>query len=143
MDKAAVSLERAVRRALCSVPHLDGTEASEIFVKAYGGKVILAGIVSTDEARDVALRAASEVPGVLRLRNKLRTDTELTQAVRDRLRAYPVTASVSIEPMVFRGVAELRGRAPYDAQLAAIKIARAIAGIRDVVNEMELSTMGT
>jgi osmotically-inducible protein OsmY len=136
----AGGLEHAVRRALCSVPYLTEYEASEIRVKAFGGDVILAGVVSTNEVRGLALRAASEVPGVLHVQNKLRTDTELTDALRDRLRSNPVTTIASIEPEVVRGVAELRGSAPYDAQLAAIKMGRGLDGIRDVVNHLQLST---
>jgi osmotically-inducible protein OsmY len=77
---------------------------------------------------------------VLHVQNKLRTDTELTDALRDRLRSNPVTTIASIEPEVVRGVAELRGSAPYDAQLAAIKMGRGLDGIRDVVNHLQLSS---
>jgi osmotically-inducible protein OsmY len=139
--KATVTgLEHAVKGALSAVSRLKEFEAPRINVKAYGGEVILAGIVSTNEVRRLAERVASEVAGVLEVRNKLLTDAELTRALQDVLRSNPITTVASIEPVVFDGVAELRGAATYDAQLAAIKMARALDGIRDVVNRMQLST---
>ena len=137
-ERITGGLEDAVRRALLRVPHPTESEASEIRIQVYGGEVILAGIVSTNEARDRMLRVASEVSGVLHVRNKLRTDNELMQALRDRLRSNPITAVAAIEPVVFRGVVELRGSAPYDAQIAAIKMARGTDGVRDVVNALQL-----
>jgi osmotically-inducible protein OsmY len=133
-------LERALRRALDGDPRLKDIETSDVFVKTYGGEVILAGIVSTNEGRALVLQVASQVPGVRHVRNKLRTDAELAKALRDRLRSSPVTAIASIEVTILRGVAELRGPAPYDAQIAAIKMARGVDGIRDVVNHLQLST---
>jgi osmotically-inducible protein OsmY len=139
-ERAVGGLEDAVRHALRRVPPLRDAENSELRVKAYGGEVIVAGIVSTDEVRDLVLRVAANVPGVRIVRNKLLTDAELTCAVRESLRADPITAIASIEPVVVRGVAELRGSAAYDAQLAALKIARGVEGIRDVVNRLQLSS---
>jgi osmotically-inducible protein OsmY len=138
-QKAVDGLEHAVRQALLSVPRLR-FEAQRIRVKTYGGDVVLAGTVCTDDVRELALRVVSRVPGVLKVRNKIRTDTELTRALRNVLRSSPHTAVASIEPNVVDGVAELRGAAPYDAQLAAIKMALAIDGIRDVANYLQLST---
>jgi osmotically-inducible protein OsmY len=138
-EHAAGDLEHAVRLALNRAPHLEESEASEILVKVYGGDVILAGIVSTDQVRDLALHVAARVPGVQRVLSKLRTDSELTRALRSRLCSNPITVIARIEACVFHGVAELRGSAPYDAQLAAIKMARAIGGIRNVVNHLQLS----
>jgi osmotically-inducible protein OsmY len=59
--------------------------------------------------------------------------------LREALRTSPLTACFSIEPVVREGVAELRGGASYDAQLAAIEIARAIDSIRDVANDVEVT----
>ena len=137
--KAVGDLEHAVRHALFSLPGFKDFEAPGILVKAFGGEVVVAGIVSTNEARQLALRVVSAVPGVLQVRNKLRTDTELTAALRDALCTSPLTARFPIEPVVRDGVAELRGGASYDAQLAAIKAAQAIDGIRDVANYLQLS----
>jgi osmotically-inducible protein OsmY len=139
-QKAVDGLEHAVRRALLGVPRFKDFDATRIRIKAYRGEVVLAGIVSTNEARELALRVVSEVPGVLQVRNKLRTDTELTLALRDALRSSPLMEVASIEPTVFDGVAELRGTATYDAQLAAMKMARGIDGIRDVANYLQFST---
>jgi hypothetical protein len=60
--------------------------------------------------------------------------------VGESLRSNPLTAIASVDAAVFDGVAELRGFATYDGQLAAIKMARAIDGIRDVANHLQLST---
>jgi osmotically-inducible protein OsmY len=138
--KAAGSLEGEVRSALQCDPRLKDVDTSEVRVKAYGGEVILAGVVSTVEARALVLHVASQVRGVHRVRNKLRTDVELATALRDRLSANPITAIASIDATVRRGVAELSGLAQYDAQIAAIKMARATDGIRDVVNRLQLSS---
>jgi osmotically-inducible protein OsmY len=128
---AGGAIEGVVKRALYADPRLRDFDAPRIHVAVDRDEVSLTGAVSTSEARYLAGRVA-EVPGVSRVRNELRTDADLTQALRAALAGYPGTADLARDSLVFHGVAELRGRATYNAQLLAKKMASAIDGVQDV-----------
>ena len=98
------------------------------------GEVRLTGAVGTSKHRDLVERLVAEVRGVTRVQNELRTDPDLTNALRMALAGDARTADLARESIVFHGVAELRGRATYDAQLAAEKMANAIDGVRDTAD---------
>jgi osmotically-inducible protein OsmY len=125
------AIERAVKRALDGDRRLRDFDTPRIHVTVDRDEVCLTGAVSTSEVRDLAGWVA-EVPGVSRVRNELRTDADLTKALRAALAGHPRTADLARDSIVFHGVAELRGRATYDAQLLAKKMASAIAGVHDV-----------
>lgn len=128
---AGRAIEGAVKRALYGVPRLRDVEAPRIHVSVDRDEVRLTGAVSTSEARDLVGQVA-EVPGVSRVRNELRTDADLTKALRTALAGHPRTSDLARDSIVLHGVAELRGRATYDALLLAKKMASAIDGVRDV-----------
>ena len=131
---AVGAIEGAVNRALHRDPRLRDFEAPRIHVHVDRDEIRLSGAVSTSDARDLAKRLAAEVPGVTRVRNEVRTDADLTKALQTTLAGNPGTADLARESIVFHGVAELRGRATYDAQLAAKKMASAIDGVSDVAD---------
>jgi len=128
------TIEDAVNRALYGDPLLRDCDAPRIHVSVDRGEVRLTGAVSTSEHRDLAERLVAEVRGVTRVQNELRTDADLTNALRMALAGDARTADLARESIVFHGVAELRGRATYDAQLAAEKMANAIDGVRDTAD---------
>lgn len=128
------AIEDAVHRALLSDPQLHDFEAPRIHVSEDRGEVRLTGSVSISQERNLAERLAAKVEGVTGVRNELRTDEELTKALRTALVGDPRTADLARDSIVFHGVAELQGRATYDAQLAAEKMASAIDGVRDVAD---------
>jgi osmotically-inducible protein OsmY len=138
-EPTADSIEWSVRRALYGDPRLRDLDAPRIRITANeSGDVILAGAVSTAGAREWAEHIAREVPHVTAVRNDLRIDSELTKQLRARLAADPRLQALAKDSVVFQGRAELRGPATYDAQLAAIKMAKAIDGVRGVDNYMQL-----
>jgi osmotically-inducible protein OsmY len=97
-------------------------------------EIRLTGAVNTREARDLAGRLAAALPGVTHVRNELRTDADLTKELQTALAGHPGTADLARDWIVFDGVAELEGRATYDGQLAAKKMASAIDDVRDVAD---------
>ena len=128
------AIEGAANRALYGDPRLPDFERPRIHVSVDRGGVRLTGAVSTSKARDLAEWLVAGVPRVTRVRNDLRTDADLTKALQSALARNPRTADLARDSIVFQGVAELRGRATYDAQLAATKMASAIDGVWDVVD---------
>jgi len=133
---AVVTVESAVTRTLYGDLRLRDFDAPRIRVSVDDHEVHLTGGVSTREARELAERLAAGVRGVTRVRNELRTDADLTKALRTALAGNPGTADLARDSIVFQGVADLQGRATYDGQLAAKKIASAIDGVRDVADHM-------
>jgi osmotically-inducible protein OsmY len=121
-------------------PTLRDFEAPRIRIRVGGvGEVILAGAVSTREARDLVEQVALNVKGIVTVRNELRTDGDLTKQLRNMLEADPRTLELAKDSVVFQGMAELRGSATYDAQVAAMKMAEAIDGVRGVANYAQLA----
>jgi osmotically-inducible protein OsmY len=127
-------IEGAVNEAVTGDPRLRDFEAPGIHVSVNRDEIRLTGAVSTSEARDLAGRLAAALPGVTRVRNELRTDADLTKALRTALAGHPGTTDLARDSIVFHGVAELQGRATYDGQLAAKKMASAIDDVRDVAD---------
>jgi osmotically-inducible protein OsmY len=139
-EPTPTAIEWSVRRALYGDARLRDLDAPRIRIAATGeGGVILAGAVSTDEARARAEQIARSVDRVKAVRNELRTDADLTKQLREMLRADSRLQALAKDSVVFQGRAELRGSATYEAQLAAIKLAQSIDGVRGVENDMHLA----
>lgn len=69
-----------------------------------------------------------------------RTDPALLSAVSAQLSADPAIAALRLDVSVSRGVVVLQGDTSSKAeQDRAVEIARAVRGVRDVVNEMRIS----
>jgi osmotically-inducible protein OsmY len=134
------SIEWSVRRALYGDARLRDLDAPRIRIKAdESGHVVLAGAVSTAGAREWAEQIARKVDHVTSVRNELRTDPELTKQLREMLQGDTRFKALAKDSVVFQGRVELRGPATYDAQLAAIKMAQSIDGVRSVANYMQLA----
>ena len=141
-EKTPNALEWSVRRSLHGDGRLRDADAPRIEVAVRdGGVVELRGCVSTADMRDLAIRVARGVAGVTSVHSLLKTDAEITAELRDRLRSDARLQPLAADSVVFRGTAELRGTVTYDAQLAAIKLAGAIPGVRRVENYMQLATV--
>jgi osmotically-inducible protein OsmY len=139
-EPTAKSIEWSVRRALYGDARLRDLDAPRIRVRAdESGNVVLAGAVSTAGAREWAEQIARKVDHVKTVRNELRIDAELTKQLREMLHGDPRLKQLARDSVVFQGRAELRGPATYDAQLAAIKMAQSIEGVRSVANYMQLA----
>ena len=135
------AIDGSVRRALHGHPRLRDFDAPRIRIRVSDtGEVLLGGAVSTPEARQLAETVVRDVEGVRRVRNELRTDAELTKELRATLAQDPRTVGLEKHSVVFHGMAEMRGSATYDAQLAAIKMAGAIQGVRGVSNYAQLTS---
>ncbi len=139
-EPTPTSIEWSVRRALYGDARLRDLDAPRIRITVTAeGDVVLAGAVSTKGARDWAEQIARSVEHVRGVRNELRTDAELTRQLREMLHADPRLKALAKDSVVFQGRAELRGSATYDAQLAAIKLAQSIDGVRGIENDMQLA----
>lgn len=135
------ALEWRVRRALYGDPRLRDFDAPRIeIVTEPDGRVELRGAVRDAAARELARHVTREVSGVSDVSVSLRTDADLTSELRERLKAQPRLQALAADSVVCRGIAELRGPATYDAQLAAIKLSGSIPGVRHVENYMQLAT---
>jgi osmotically-inducible protein OsmY len=138
-EPTPTAIEWGVRRALYGDARLRDLDAPRIRITVTAeGDVVLAGAVSTKGARERAEQIARNVEHVKAVRNELRTDAELTTQLRDTLNADPRLKALAKDSVVFQGRAELRGSATHDAQLAAIKMAELIDGVRGVENDMQL-----
>ena len=139
-EPTPTSIEWSVRRALYGDARLRDMDAPRIRITVTAeGDVVLAGAVSTKGAREWAEQIARKLEHVKAVRNELRTDAELTKQLREMLHADPRLKALAKDSVVFQGRAELRGSATYDAQLAAIKLAQSIDGVRGVENDMHLA----
>ena len=140
-DLTVGAIDGGVRRALHGDPRLRDFDAPRIRINvSERGEVLLDGAVSTPEARQLAERLVRDVKGVSGVRNELRTDAELTKQLRAALAQDARTVGLEKHSVVFHGMAELRGSASYDAQLAAIKMAAAIQGVRGVSNNAQVAS---
>ena len=127
-------------------------KASQINVETQQGVVQLSGFVDSEGAREAAVMTAKNVTGVkevqdkLLLRNGERStgeavdDTVIATKVKSELAGksgLSTASSVTVE--VNRGIVELSGFVPTpEEKTAAASIARGVAGVKDVENNIEL-----
>lgn len=137
-EPTSEAIEWSVRRALQGDSRLRDFEAPRIRISAKSvGEVVISGAVSTAHARELAERVARGAKGVVALRSELQTDADLTTQLQRSLGLDPRMSGLTKDSAVFQGVAELRGSATDDAQLAAVKMTEAIDGVRGVANYMQ------
>jgi len=149
LDDAGVTTK--VKSALISNKD---TKASQITVETQQGVVQLSGFVDSDAMRDAAVTTAKSVSGVKDVQDKLllRDGTRSTgQAVDDTVIAAKLKSQLAgkaglstatdVNVEVNSGVVELSGFVPtIDQKTRAGEIARAINGVKDVHNNIELKT---
>jgi osmotically-inducible protein OsmY len=127
-------------------------DATHIGVSAKDGAVTLTGYVPSDADKVAAVQAAERVEGVnavaddvavqLRLPGKL-TDAEIAEQIARR-RDWNPEIPATIEAEVADGHVTLRGvvASSYQRKLAEDAV-RNLLGVRDVANEISISTKGT
>jgi hyperosmotically inducible periplasmic protein len=128
------------------------TPATEINVDSRDGVVTLFGMVPSRESKSAAGDIAHGVSGVKRVQNQLEVvspaaqdmvqarDEEIQRAVETALKARgEENAAVNVE--VKNGVVRLTGSVPsWQSTLSTVYVARSVAGVRSVRNEMKVST---
>jgi osmotically-inducible protein OsmY len=141
-------LRLAVAAELDLDPEVDATH---IGVAAKDGAVTLSGYVPSDADKVAAVRAAERVDGVqavaddvavqLRLPGKF-TDAEIAEQIARR-RNWNPEIPATIEAEVADGHVTLRGvvASSYQRKLAEDAV-RNLLGVRDVANEISISTKG-
>jgi osmotically-inducible protein OsmY len=127
-------------------------DATHIGVSAKDGAVTLTGYAPSDADKVAAVQAAERVEGVnavaddvavqLRLPGKL-TDAEIAEQIARR-RDWNPEIPATIEAEVADGHVTLRGvvASSYQRKLAEDAV-RNLLGVRDVANEISISTKGT
>lgn len=146
IDDSALTAQ--VKTALIGSPDVKG---SQVEVEVFRGVAQLNGFVDSASAKTAATRLAREVDGVRDVRNNLTvTDTKSTpgEAVDDAMLTAKVKTALIDEPQTKAhdinvgteaGVVNLSGFVDTAAEKSkATSIARSIAGVRDVRNEIDV-----
>lgn len=147
-DDATVTAK--VKTALVESPEV---KANQVDVETFRGVVQLNGFVDSTSARSAATRVTSEVSGVKEVHNNLEvTDTSsmageavddsiLTAKVKTALISEPQTKAHQINVTTEAGVVQLAGFVDSATEKnKATEVARTVAGVRDVRNELEIKT---
>jgi osmotically-inducible protein OsmY len=121
---------------------------NEIDVEAASGHVVLRGTVPSFSQKRLATRDAQEVVGVIWVSNLLSVDTEwredekLREDIRFALDSDSTLAGWDIRIRVTQGVVTLSGnvKSPYQKEHAT-EVASRILGVRDVLNDLEVSRL--
>jgi osmotically-inducible protein OsmY len=139
-------LENSVRAELYHDLRVVGPH--EIDVEATAGHVVLRGTVPSFSQKRLATRDAQEVVGVIWVNNLLSVDTEwredekLREDIQFALDSDSALAGWDIKIRVTQGVVTLSGnvKSPYQKEHAT-EVASRILGIRDVLNDLEVSRL--
>lgn len=131
----------------------DDISATDLNVDTVSGAVTLHGKVETEAQKASAERVAKGIEGVKSVQNLLQvvpatarktteaTDADIEKRVEAAFKANRVVDESGIEvSSVNKGVVLLSGTADtVDAHLAAIEAARAVAGVRRVATQVEVT----
>ena len=149
MPQDPLSKTKDVRAAVEKELGFDpGVDAADITVRNIAGDVTLAGTVPSYPQYLQAAAAARRVAGVTGVHNHLqvvlpegdyRDDVKLTTAANNALTSN-VTVPDTVEATAYDGDVTLTGTVPYGTQRAAAEAAVAsLAGVRNVINDIEIS----
>lgn len=129
-----------VWEALWSVYAIRSLGLDSIEVEVKDGVVTLKGNIASPSHRFLAVRAASQVAGVLRVADELVADDDLEAAVARQLAQDERLAKLFIRVDSDLGVVSLFGTVPSE-ELAqrAIDVASRTPGVRRVVNRLQVS----
>ena len=127
------------------------TSARRIEVETFRGEVQLNGFVPSDEMKSEATRVARNVKGVKRVDNNLRVDegsrtaggvvddSVITAKVKMALAADSTVAAHEVNVETREGVVQLAGFVDNSTQKQqATEVARRIAGVKQVDNQLEV-----
>ncbi len=125
--------------------------ASHVNFTAYNRRVLITGEVPTDEARTIVGEQTRQLPGVTDVFNELNVapaspfgnrsnDSYITSKLKARLVDSNQVSANHIKVVTENGVAYLMGIVNEHEAKVAVAIARTTAGVRKVVNVMEIVT---
>jgi osmotically-inducible protein OsmY/uncharacterized protein YrrD len=127
-----------VDQALWSDEVIRALDLETIDVAVCDGVVMLSGYATTPTSKVRAERAARQVPGVLRVENRIVTDGEVVVAVAQALARDPRTHRARIFVHAEHGVVTLNGELENpDVRAAAEEVAASVAQVRGVVNDIQ------
>ncbi len=123
--------------------------STDVHVTTKGGVITLRGKVATDEAKQAAEADAMKIDGAKKVVNQLvvapkaaqkvveRQDDQIATDVENRLKKDPSLKKLKIDARSDNGIVTLTGEVPsLETALRASEMARQVAGVRAVHNEM-------
>ena len=129
----------------------DRVKGRQIHVETKDGVVMLRGKVDSAEAKSAALEIAKGIEGVKNVKNELQVvapskrsevaadDKVVAKNVQSKFKADPQLKKVKVE--VNQGVVSLSGEVKsIDASAKASEVARSVAGVRSVKNDLTYAT---
>jgi len=129
----------------------DRVKGRQVHVETKDGVVMLRGKVDSPEAKSAALEIAKGIEGVKNVKNELQVvapsqrsevaadDKVVAKNVQNKLKADPQLKNVKVE--VNKGVVSLSGEVKsIDASAKASEVARSVAGVRSVRNDLTYAT---
>ncbi len=140
-----------VKAALIQEP---ATKARQIEVDTFRGTVQLNGFVDSAEEKAAASQVAHSIDGVQNVRNNLTVghteraageivdDGVITARVKAALAAEPATKARDITVITRDGIVQLSGFVDSDDEKSsAVAVARGVAGVKDVLNNLEIKKL--
>ncbi len=129
----------------------DRVKGRQVHVETKDGVVMLRGKVDSAEAKSAALEIAKGIEGVKNVKNELQVvapskrsevaadDKVVAKNVQSKFKADPQLKNVKVE--VNQGVVSLSGEVKsIDASAKASEVARSVAGVRSVKNDLTYAT---
>ena len=129
----------------------DRVKGRQVHVETKDGVVMLRGKVDSAEAKSAALEIAKGIEGVKNVKNELQVvapskrsevaadDKVVAKNVQSKFKADPQLKNVKVE--VNNGVVSLSGEVKsIDASAKASEVARSVAGVRSVKNDLTYAT---
>jgi len=129
----------------------DRVKGRQVHVETKDGVVMLRGKVDSPEAKAAALEIAKGIEGVKNVKNELQVvapskrsevaadDKVVAKNVQSKFKADPQLKNVKVE--VNKGVVSLSGEVKsIDASAKASEVARSVAGVRSVKNDLTYAT---
>ncbi len=129
----------------------DRVKGRQVHVETKDGVVMLRGKVDSTEAKSAALEIAKGIEGVKNVKNELQVvapskrsevaadDKVVAKNVQSKFKADPQLKNVKVE--VNQGVVSLSGEVKsIDASAKASEVARSVAGVRSVKNDLTYAT---
>ena len=129
----------------------DRVKGRQVHVETKDGVVMLRGKVDSAEAKSAALEIAKGIEGVKNVKNELQVvapskrsevtadDKVVAKNIQSKFKADPQLKNVKVE--VNKGVVSLSGEVKsIDASAKASEVARSVAGVRSVKNDLTYAT---
>ena len=129
----------------------DRVKGRQVHVETKGGVVMLRGKVDSAEAKSAAGEISKGIDGVKNVKNELQVvapshrsevtadDKVIAKNVQNKLKADPQLKNAKVE--VNNGVVSLSGEVKsIDASAKASEVARSVAGVRSVKNDLTYAT---